>query len=158
MPDSPQDSISPSHFNMIRCILAVAHADGEIQEEERAFLTKMLSKLSLSDEQQAIIDKEFETPKDVITIFDQIKDPHFKSQVIHFARLMAWKDNQLDPGEKEIIEKLQKHAAKESGHDDVQPAIDNYMQESDKNPDFKIPEDSDQKTVFQRFFDRLLPR
>ena len=158
MPDSPKQPVTPSQFNMIRCILAVAHADGEIQEEEKAFITKMLSKLSLSDEQQAVIDKEFKQPQDVITIFDQIEDPKFKSQVIHFARLMAWKDNKLDPSEKEIIAKLQQHASKGAGHDNIQPFVTDYMRQSDNNPDFQMSDDGNSKTALEKFFDRLLLR
>lgn len=155
--DSPEP-ISPSHFNMIRCILAVAHADGEIQEEERAFISKMTSKLTLSPEQQDRLEKDFEEPQDVIALFDKIEQPQFKSQVIHFARIMAWKDDALDPGEQEIVEKLQKHASKGAGHDDIKPAVADYMNESRSNPDFEIPENADRKAVLQGFFDRLLMR
>lgn len=154
--DIPAQPVSDSQFNMIRCVLAVAHADGIIQDEERAYINKMISKLQLTDDQRDTIEKDFETPQDVIALFDKIDDPQYKSQVIHFARLMVWKDGELDPGEEAIMKKLQSHAAKGSaGFDELEPEITSYVSKKD-HPEFDMPESKN--SVIQSFFDTFFKK
>lgn len=153
---SPQKPIGESQFNMIRCVLAVAHADGEIHEEERAYINKMTSRLDLSNDQCAIIDEDFETPQDVIELFDSIKDPNYKSQVIYFVRLMIWKDGELDPNEEVILKKLQQHASKGSaGFDAIENDVTSIVGSAQNDP-LETPKEN--QSIVAHFFDRLLGR
>lgn len=100
------EPVSNSKFYMIRCIIAMAHADGEVCDEERAYITALNRHLNFSEEQQNIIQGDLETAKDVADLFRHINDPRFRGQVIYFARIMAYKDGVLDPSEQELLDKL----------------------------------------------------
>ena len=150
-----EDSNVPeSQFQLLRCIISIAHSDGIIQEEEREFIENMIRRLGLSDAREEILEDDFKHPKDPLEIFDNITDPKFRSQAIHFAKMIAWKDGELDPKEQDIIHKLQKHATEKSaGFDDIEPDVENYFKSSYNQSE--VPENTDRKSVVKNFFDRI---
>lgn len=155
MNEDQKEEVGESRFAMIRCLIAMAHADGEIQPEERHYIDKMMSHLDLTESQKKTLDEDFTSPPDALGVFDQIKDPKFKSQAIHFARLMAWKDNELDPGEQAILEKLQAHASKSASHDESYKNLQNSLQSEESELNETLPEKKDRKSVFSHFFDQF---
>lgn len=110
-----KDHVSTSKFYMIRCIIAMAHADGVICNEERAYISALTNRLPLSTEQRNTIETDMVTQQDVGSLFRHINDPCFRGQVVYFARLMAYKDGVLDPSEKELLDRL--HALATDGLD-----------------------------------------
>ncbi len=110
-----QDNVSNSKLHMIRCLIAMAHADGVICDEERAYISALTNRLPLSDEQRDILEDDLTRSQDVGALFTQINDPRYRGQVVYFARLMAHKDGNLDPSEQDLLDRL--HAMATDGLD-----------------------------------------
>ena len=107
--ENKQDFMT-SQFYMWRCVVAMAHADGMVHEEEKKYLEKIFSNLekrtTISSEQSNILDADLTEPKDVADLLPHINDPAFRSQVVYFARLLAYKDGELCPSEEKLLKKL----------------------------------------------------
>ncbi len=134
-----KDIVSNSKFHMLRCVIAMAHQDGEVCDEERAYMTAMARHLPLSDDQRATIMDDLDDAKDVADMFRNINEPKYRGQVCYFARLMAFKDGVLDPSEQDLLDKL--HAMATSGIDmdairaDAQAAVGMRMAQHEINID-----------------------
>lgn len=103
MKDEP---ISNSKFYMIRCIIAMAHADGVVCDEERAYITALMRHINLKEEQHEALTADLDTAQDVADLFRHINDPRFRGQAVDFARIMAFKDGILHPSEQELLDRL----------------------------------------------------
>lgn len=117
---SDKRGVSPDFFAMWRTIIAMAHADGIVNEDERAYLLgvfdNMRSRHGLTDEQHAILLSDLDTPHPVEMMMMHIKDPAARGNAITFARTMAMTDGVLDPSEEEILNRLH---AKQMEHVDI---------------------------------------
>lgn len=114
-PVQPQVSgkpVSTSTFYMWRVIIAIAHADGLVQEEERAYLTRIFANMDrvygLTDEQRKTFKSDLDNPnmQSIPDLMRYINDPAARGQVIYFGGLLARADGVLDPREDEILKKL----------------------------------------------------
>ena len=121
-PVQPQVSGQPvntSTFYMWRVIIAIAHADGRVQKEERDYITRIIANMDrafgLTDEQKKTFQSDLDNPnmQDIGDLMSHINDPAVRGQVIYFGGLLARADGVLDPGEEHILEKL--HADQMSG-------------------------------------------
>lgn len=101
-----KDFVSTSKLYMMRCLIAIAHADGIFCDADRDYIKTMMARLPLVKEQQETLEQDFETPQDVGTLLRHINEPRFRGQVVYFARLMAYKDGTLSPSEADIINHL----------------------------------------------------
>jgi len=88
----------------------MAHADGLIHETERSHLInifeKMREKAGLSQENYILLISDLSSPQDAIEMLKHVNEPKYRSQVVYFARLLAYKDGHLHPTEQELLEKL----------------------------------------------------
>ncbi len=95
---------------MWRCIIAIAHADGKIHEEERSYLEKVFNGMQrargLTPEQRAILEGDIETQRDPEEFLKQITDPSYRGQIMHFALYLAKCDGVIDITERQLIDKL----------------------------------------------------
>ena len=102
--------ISDSQFNMWRAVIAIAHADGTVQPEEKAFLDKTLAKLdavyNLSDAQRKTLTDEMQAPQSIATLLPLITEPENRSMLVHFGEILAWADNEISVDEEAILKKL----------------------------------------------------
>jgi len=139
-----KDIVSNSKFYMLRCVIAMAHQDGEVCDEERAYMTAMARHLPLSDEQRETLMSDLDIAQDVADMFRNINEPKYRGQVCYFARLMAFKDGVLDPSEQDLLDKL--HAMATSGLDmdsiraDAQAATSMRMAQHEINLDKHRPQ------------------
>ena len=101
-----QDHVSNSKLYMLRCLIAMAHADGVFCDLERAYIASMMNHLPLTEEQRSILESDLDTPQEIGDLFRHINDPRFRGQVVYFARIMAYKDGELHPKEEELLEHL----------------------------------------------------
>lgn len=105
-----QPSFSISKLYMWRCVITMAHADGLIHETERSHLInifeKMREKTGLSQENYILLISDLSSPQDAIEMLKHVNEPKYRSQVVYFARLLAYKDGHLHPTEQELLEKL----------------------------------------------------
>lgn len=93
-------------FGMIRCIIAVAHADGVMVEEEVSYLMAFVNRIPFTPEQKKQLLADIKTPQDVGALFAQINNPVVRSQVLYFARILAFKDGELHPSEEKLLNHL----------------------------------------------------
>lgn len=111
-------SANNSHFTLIRCIVAISLADGEIQPDEKTYIENMLKRLDLTPAQKEILRNDMETRQDPLQLYELIEDPAFKAQVPYFLQLAAWKDNELSTEEqKQILALREKLASESAGFD-----------------------------------------
>lgn len=115
MSDMGKDTVVTSKFYMLRCIVAIAHADGVVCDEEHAYIAALMNRLPLTIEQRSRLEKDFDEPQRIEELFRYINDPKFRSQVLYFCRLMAYKDGNLHPKEEEMLERI--HALTTDGLD-----------------------------------------
>ena len=114
-PVQPQVSgqpVSNSTFYMWRVIIAIAHADGIVQAEERAYIERIIANMDrafgLSDEQKNTFQSDLDNPnmQNIGELMSHINEPSVRGQVIYFAGLLVRADGSLDPREDEILKKL----------------------------------------------------
>jgi tellurite resistance protein len=114
-PVQPQVSGKPidtSTFYMWRCVIAIAHADGRVQDQERAYLQKIFANMDrvygLTAEQKTTFAKDIDSAsmQSIPELLSHINDPGCRSQVIYFGGLLARADGVLDPREDDILKKL----------------------------------------------------
>jgi uncharacterized membrane protein YebE (DUF533 family) len=94
-------------YHMLRCLIAVAHVDGIMSEEEIAYLMPFLSRIPFTDEQRERLELDFDQPQQIWPLLAQINNPVVRAQVLYFARIIAHKDGVLSPSEDELITRLQ---------------------------------------------------
>lgn len=109
-PQIPGQPISNSTFYMWRCIIAIAHADGVLQDAERVYIGRVIANMDrvygLTDEQKKIFAEDFDTPQNIGDLLPYINDPAVRGQLIYFGGLLAHADGVLSPSEKDILDKL----------------------------------------------------
>ena len=107
--------VSHSRYTMFRCMLAIAHADGIMNDAEIGYFEGFMNRVPFTDEQRDQLEEDMVKAQDVFDLFREINDPEYRSQVLYFCRIMAYKDGVLHPTEKELLEKL--HIETASGLD-----------------------------------------
>lgn len=112
MPHVPKagEPVSHSMFYMWRCVIVVAHADGEIQPQELAYLRRIFANMDraygLTALQKSTLEDDLVNPKRMCDLLPQINDPNFRGQLIYFAGMLAHSDGSLHPSEDAILKKL----------------------------------------------------
>ncbi len=155
-----QDHVSNSKFYMLRCLIAMAHADGVFCDMEREYITGMMERIPLSAEQRSTLESDFDNPQEIGDLFRHINDPRFRGQVVYFARIMAFKDGHLHPSEQEILDHL--HLLATDGLDmdairaDVKKAVDAEMFIHDIEIDKNRPVKGGHVIPYFQWLDELL--
>jgi uncharacterized membrane protein YebE (DUF533 family) len=131
--------LTESAFYMWRCIIAVAHADGAVQDAELEYLDKMFTQMhrddALTAEQTEVLGQDLTTPQNVSELLKHVTDHGDRHQLIYYAALMAKANDDLDPGEEDIIRKLSAGEISDAEVDqllkDIRKALDEkHMQEA----------------------------
>jgi hypothetical protein len=107
---STENAVSTSKLYMLRCVIAMAHADGIVTDAERAYISGIMNRLPLTEEQRRTLEGDLANPQNVEDMLRYINDPVYRGQVVDFARIMAFKDGHLDPSEEILLKKLNAHA------------------------------------------------
>ncbi|TAL27996.1 MAG: TerB family tellurite resistance protein [Alphaproteobacteria bacterium] len=102
--------ISDSLFNMWRCVIALAHADGEVQSEERAYIERIIGNLDrvygLSPEQKKIFEDELQHAGDLKELLPHVKEPQDRASLVYFADIIVWADGTLSEEEEKLLKQL----------------------------------------------------
>jgi hypothetical protein len=110
LPRPPKQEMSDSQYQMWRGVIAVAHADGKVQDEERAYLKKVFQNLDrvygLTLAQRNELDDDMLNPKSLGDILPKITEPQFRGMLIHFSEVLVWSDNEVTAEEEDVIKKL----------------------------------------------------
>lgn len=127
----PKKPVGTSQFYMWRCVVAIAHADGAVQAEERSYLERIFNNMALTEEQKATFAGDLAAPQDIAGLLPHINEPEWRGQLIYFAGLLARADGVLDLSEDVLLKKL--HADQMASLDmeqiraDVKKAVDSEM-------------------------------
>lgn len=108
---------------MFRCLIAIAHADHVFEATEKQFIQNIIDGNNLNPEQRQLLESDMVSPQPVETLFSEIKDPVNRAQIVHFARIMAYKDGELEPAENAILAKLHAHAMQHVDRDKLRGEI-----------------------------------
>lgn len=110
MQSADRPPLSESQYYMWRCVIALAHADGKVQEEERAYLARVIAGLDrrhgLTPEQKQAFRQDLDQPQEIAALLPKVTDPQFRGQLIDFGRTLVWADGELTPDEDAILKKL----------------------------------------------------
>jgi len=99
--------LSASQFYMWRAIVAMVHADGIVTPQELAFVQENTKDLPFTDAQRQVLISDFQTPRDVFTMFSQVTSPKDRRDFFILARALCWSDGDYDRQEKNIMEVLE---------------------------------------------------
>ncbi|MBI1216123.1 MAG: hypothetical protein GC185_09935 [Alphaproteobacteria bacterium] len=147
-PAQPKQPIEPSLFYMWRCVTAIAHADGLIQPEERAYLEKVFASLDrlydLSGDEKAILYGDLDQAQDVGELLKHVTKPENKALLAHFSRIVAWADGELDMQEEALLDKLNKLLGKNAQNPEFQKEIHDAMAQADAETKKEL-DDADEK-------------
>ena len=110
-----KDVVGTSKFYMLRALIAMAHADGVVCDEERAYMAALMNRLPLNDEQRKTLETDLSEKQNVEDLLRYINEPKYRGQLPYFARLMAYKDGELHPSEDALLVKM--HLAATDGLD-----------------------------------------
>jgi uncharacterized membrane protein YebE (DUF533 family) len=101
---------SKSQFYMWRAVIAIAHADGEVQAEERAYLERILGNLDrvygLSAEQKKTFAEDMEHPPKIEDMVKQIDEPQYRGMLITLGETIVWADGVVTEDEEAVLRKL----------------------------------------------------
>lgn len=120
-------------FNMWRCIVAMAHADNIVMEDEKEYLKNIFDKMKdntdMAEEHYQILLEDIETPQNVDHLMADLNAPECQSQVVYFARVLAHKDGNLHPTEAQLIEKLRANALEGKNLEEIKKQVASNIQE-----------------------------
>jgi tellurite resistance protein len=102
--------VSDSMFNMWRCIIMVAHADGVIHEKESEFFEKVFVSMAkvyaLTEAHHQTWQEDLATVQSIEALLARVTDPECKSMLLYFSQVVAWIDGNLSPDEAALLKKL----------------------------------------------------
>lgn len=102
--ESGEFMITDSRFHMWRAVIALAHADNRIDDQEREFADNYLVHVPFSDEQKVMLRRDLDKAQDVQAMFNKITDRADQAEFFEFARMIVWCDGNLDEQEDKIFE------------------------------------------------------
>lgn len=95
-----------SKFNMWRAFAGMAKIDGTVSSEEESFIREKLDGLDLNDEQKATLNNDLEKGIDLNQVFDKITQPSDRAMLLHFARIVFFKDGDYSKEEQWCYDSL----------------------------------------------------
>lgn len=105
-----EPSISDSMFHMLRCIIAVAQADGMIQDGELEYLKRVFADMErdfgLTAEQRMLLGEDMLRTGRIAEFLPRVTDPADRRQLFYLGGIMAQASGELHPGEEEILKKI----------------------------------------------------
>ena len=93
-------------FSMLRCLVAIAHADKQMSAPEVTYLKSFIDRLPFSDEQRLQLGREMIQPQDVYALYTTITNPSVRAQILYFGRVLAYRDGVLHPSEEQMLSHL----------------------------------------------------
>lgn len=130
--------VTLSHFNMIRCMIAMAHIDGRVSDEERDYIAGLRLRLPLNSEQASVLDEDLSFPPNIADLLPGITDLKYRAQIICFSRLMAYKDGEFHPREKELLSMLSYYISKDIDQEALKSNILKAIQKDILTHDVKV--------------------
>ena len=110
---APRPAISDSTFQMLRCVITVAHADHVVKEAERSFLRTLVAHVErsfiLTRAQLKQLEEDLRVPQNIERLLGFVTERGDREQLVLFAGLLAQADGEMHPNEEAILRKIQAH-------------------------------------------------
>lgn len=147
-----------SKFNMWRAIIAMAHADGVLHANEivylRGIFDKMRERNLIGDDKYQTLLDDIEHPQDIDDVLPLVTEPAYRSQITHFARLLAFRDGKFHPSEEDLLKKFEgiQSPVPESLKAEIRANVQKELLIHESEKDSIRP---DKKTPFSALIDKL---
>ena len=116
---SSKRELTESLFYMWRCVIAIAHADGTVQDQERSYLAGIIANLDrvygLTGAQKKIFEEDLATARKISDLLPHVTKPEDRASIIYFGDVLSWADGVLEADEEAVLKKL---------HDDQMSKLD----------------------------------
>jgi tellurite resistance protein len=104
--------LGDSLFAMWRCVIAVAHADGLVHEEELAHFAKIFGYLgtafAVTPEQRERFEADLKQAQELGSLLPRVTDAEQRCLLVNFAHVVAHVDGELHPNEAALLTVLDK--------------------------------------------------
>ena len=107
--DLPEITQAPDDdmFALWRAVFAMVHVDGELSDEEAAYIDGVMDVFKFTDEQRGVVRSGIKKPGDVVNLFKKIESKPHRKQFFILARIIAWCDGIFHDDERESLEAVQ---------------------------------------------------
>ena len=95
--------VSTDQLYMLRCLIAMAHADGVLDRFEEGYILDFIDNLNLSKTQEEQLHSDLITPAPISELLPHISNAKYRGQLTYFARLIAYIDGNLHPDEEKLL-------------------------------------------------------
>lgn len=133
VPTAPLKTMNESLFNMWRCIVCIAHADGIIQPEERIYLENIFQNMQrvhgMTPTQKVTLLADLETPQNLSGLLPKVTDPQYRGQLLYFGTLLAHADGVLTEDEERVLDMLRAQQMEDIDADNLREEIRKDMEE-----------------------------
>lgn len=122
-----EQSVGNSQFYMIRCVIAMAHADGVVCDAEEEHINNLINRMPFNAEQKATLRHDLTEKQNVSSLLAHINDPKYRGQVVYFARLLAYKDGEMHPNEEALLQRMHVTVTDGLDMDQIRADVKNYV-------------------------------
>jgi uncharacterized membrane protein YebE (DUF533 family) len=136
---------SSDKLYMWRTIIAIAHIDGHVCEDERAYLEgvleRMQSSAGIEADDYSILRRDLTNAQNALEMLAHVKDSRYRGQILYFAKLLAKKDGAICASEKALLDKLEEEIGKDIKlSDDQREELQVVLENKEAQPRFGLIE------------------
>ncbi len=102
--------VSDSRFNMWRSVIAVAHADHKLTDEEVSFIREKIEKCGCDTDQTETLYEDLLKPASLADVLPKVTEPADRSMLVYYARLLAWADDEYAEAEEMLLNMMRDNA------------------------------------------------
>ncbi|HEX2752046.1 MAG TPA: hypothetical protein VHP34_02855 [Alphaproteobacteria bacterium] len=130
---APIRAMNESLFNMWRCVVCIAHADGIVQPEERVYLEKVFQNMQrvhgMTPTQKVTLMADLETPQNLADLLPKVTEPQYRSQLLYFGTILAHADGVVTEDEERVLDMLRAQQMDDINADKLREEIRKDMEE-----------------------------
>lgn len=162
---APIKAMNESLFNMWRCVVCIAHADGIVQPEERTYLEKIFQNMQrvhgMTPTQKVTLMADLETPQNLADLLPKVTDPQYRGQLLYFGTILAHADGTVSEDEERVLEMLRAQQMEDIDADKLREEIRKDMEEHRAELEKELAEiqrQSDGRSPVVRALGRMLEK
>lgn len=102
--------VSDSRLNMWRAVIALAHADHKLTDEEIQFIGKKIKGGKMSADQQEILLSDLQSPAELENVLPKVSEPSDRAMLVYYGRLLVWSDGEYAIQEEKLLNMMNDNA------------------------------------------------
>jgi len=146
-------ALTDSKLNMWSTVVSLSHADGILHMSEEDFLNKFFESLKdLSEDQKKTLESELKNPQDPKVLYTKISEPKDRAELLYYARMLMWADEDFCSQEEEIFNKLRVLTLDQIDFDAVMVKVNKIAE------DYKLKEEArkDARPIHRKIIDAII--